>query len=218
MAEQSPTKTQLLARLSALELELKRKINDATRRSTKDAASDCVPREASLDTFKKRKTLITVDRSVENSSIRPQKKFRWIATVSDKGLESRKSTKIQEIRPSSMEALLKTARASDIAAVLSNSSRNSVSIEDRAVPIMKQKLSGTNVASITGATKSNHVGKAATIPTNSSHKLNRSAKHRAKEHKSWKKQNNDFAYVPTSTNKYCMFFNKFGKCRSGTSW
>ena len=218
MMERSPSKTQLLARLSALELELKRKINDATRRSTKTAASDSVPTEASVDTVRKRKTSNIVDMSVQNSSSRPQKKFRWIATVSDKGVESRKSTKIQENCPTTPEAPLKPAGASVIANIPPKAPRNSALIGDRAEPVVLRKAFETNVALSTVATWSNHNGKTATIAKDSAHNSKRSARHRKKECHSWKKQNNDFAYVPTSTNNYCMFFNKFGKCRSGTSW
>lgn len=34
----------------------------------------------------------------------------------------------------------------------------------------------------------------------------------------WNKKDGDFTFIPIATHQYCMFFNKFGSCRSGSSW
>lgn len=39
-----------------------------------------------------------------------------------------------------------------------------------------------------------------------------------KKKRCWNKKDGDFTFIPIATHQYCMFFNKFGSCRSGSSW
>ena len=104
-----------------------------------------------------------------------------------------------------------------------NSSSNSWTTPDASKKLLKTKKSPVSKVARSNIHKwesSSVKRKRKDIPVKRSRTedVEKSAGKNKKKKRCWNKKEGDFTFIPIATHQYCMFFNKFGSCRSGSSW
>jgi hypothetical protein len=101
-----------------------------------------------------------------------------------------------------------------------NSSSNSWTTPVAAAKLPKSKKSTVSKKTLNNVHKweSSSVKRKRKDKKSRSEDLEKSTGKSKKKKTCWNKKDGDFTFIPIATHQYCMFFNKFGSCRSGSSW